>query len=197
MDCVKACVKSQNNPVTNHTIYIISFCDLQSNLHFKVSDGNLTLANQMDIIADGIWSRKPHYAVSHIVQIFPPKLFCVRTRVWQVGFFNFRSGMDWVLEKIFQVGSGTDWVRIGYGYGYQLLAAWYPDTIHPTQSHPLIAHTATSASDGIFISLAGLRTISFADTLSTGLISFIKQLHGLHPLMTSYVNIYHETLRGT
>ena len=33
-------------------------------------------------------------------------------RVWWVGFFNFGSGMDRVLEKIFRVGSGTDWVRV-------------------------------------------------------------------------------------
>ena len=33
-------------------------------------------------------------------------------RVWRVGFFNFGSGMDRVLEKIFRVGSGTDWVRV-------------------------------------------------------------------------------------
>ena len=33
-------------------------------------------------------------------------------RVWRVGIFNFGTGMDQVLEKIFRDGSGTDWVRV-------------------------------------------------------------------------------------
>ena len=37
----------------------------------------------------------------------------LKTRGWRVGFFNFGSGMDWVLEKIF-------WVR--YSYWYQILS---------------------------------------------------------------------------
>ena len=34
----------------------------------------------------------------------------VMIRGWRVGFFNFGSGTDRVLEKIFRVGSGMDWV---------------------------------------------------------------------------------------
>ena len=38
------------------------------------------------------------------------------TRGWRVGFFNFGSGMDRVLEKIFRVGSGMDRVRVFASY---------------------------------------------------------------------------------